>query len=198
MVGGENAQPAEQQNRRQKRQGQREPGNLPFAFRSGWRGLIWLVAHGNIVSFRFAIGKAGVVAAERVQLSVRADDVRAAAVNAVLVPRRRVHERLDEQPERVRFVQLELLEQLAQRFGFAAAFHQVFQLVADLGAEKSLHVFEVNEIADGPDLPADLEQIADGGAIRVAARQRREIVEPQLAGRLPDGGEDDVGGVEVG
>ena len=122
----------------------------------------------------------------------------AAAVNAVFVPRRGVHERLDEEPERVRFVHLELFEQFAQRLGFAAAFHQVFQLVADFGAEKSLHLLKSMKVADGTDLPADFEQIADGRAIRVAARQRREILEAQFAGRLPDGGENDVRRVETG
>ena len=85
--------------------------------------------------FRFAIGKAGVVAAEGIQFAIRADDVGAAAVNAVFVPGPGVHERLDEKPERVRFVQFKLLEQFAERFGFTAAFHQVFKFVTDFGAE---------------------------------------------------------------
>ena len=143
----------------------------------------------------FAIRKARVVAAEGIQLSIRADDVGAAAVNAVFVPRRGVHERFDEEPERVRFVELELLEQFAERLGVAAAFHQVFEFVADFGAEKSLDVFEVNEVADGTNLSADFEQVADGRAVRIAAGQRREILKAQLAGGLCDGGEDDVGGV---
>ena len=46
--------------------------------------------------------------------------MRAATVDAVLVPAPRIHERLDEQPERVGFVQLELLEQVAERFGDGA------------------------------------------------------------------------------
>lgn len=60
--------------------------------------------------------------------------MRAAAVNAVFVPRGGVHEWLDEQPERMRFVQLELFEQFAERLGFATAFHQVFELVTDFRA----------------------------------------------------------------
>jgi len=66
--------------------------------------------------FCFAVCKPGIVAAEGIQFSIRADDVGAAAVNAVFVPRAGVHERLDEQPERVRFVQFELFEQIAERF----------------------------------------------------------------------------------
>jgi hypothetical protein len=99
-----------------------------------------------IISFSFhrAICKAGVVTAERIQFTIGPDDVGAAAVNAVLVPGGGIHEGLDEEPEGVGFIQLELLEQFAERLGFATAFHQVFQFVTDFGSEKALHVFEIN------------------------------------------------------
>src|SRR6266705_656611 len=122
--------------------------------------------------------------------------MRAAAVYPVLVPSPRVHKRLDEQPERVRLVQFEPLEQIPERLGFAAAFHQIFQLVTDFCAEKSLHVLEVNEVTDRAHLPADLEQVADGSAIGVAAGQWSEILETQFTVRLLDDGKDDVGGVQ--
>jgi hypothetical protein len=148
--------------------------------------------------FPFAIRKTRVVAAEGIQFAIRADNVGAAAVNAVFVPRCSVHERLDEEPERVRFIQLELLEQFAERFRFTAALHQVFEFIADFGAEKSLDVFEIDEIADGTDLPAHFEQIADGRAIGITARQRREILEAQFARRLSNGGENDVRSIQTG
>ncbi len=67
-----------------------------------WK-LRWVVflIHKFPFSFRLAIGKSGVVAAERIQFSIRTDDVGAAAINAVVIPRGRIHERFDEQPERV-------------------------------------------------------------------------------------------------
>ena len=140
----------------------------------------------------------GVVAAEGVQLAVWADDVGAAAVDAVFIPSEGIHERFDEEPEGVGFVELELFEQVAEGFGFAAAFHEVFQFVADFGAEKSLHVFEVHEIADGTDLTAHFEQIADGRAIGITAWQWREIFEAQFPRRLANGGENDVRSVKAG
>ena len=99
----------------------------------------------------------GVVAAEGVQFAVGADDVGAAAVDAVFIPGRGIHERLDEQAESVRFVQLEFLEQFAQGLRFAAAFHKVFEFVANLSAQKSLHIFEIDEIAHGADFAANLQ-----------------------------------------
>src|SRR5580693_1168175 len=77
--------------------------------------------------FVVAVWKAGVIAAERVQF-----DMRAAAVNTIFIPCHRIHERLNDKSERVGLVQFELFEQLAQRFGFAAAFHQILQPVANL------------------------------------------------------------------
>src|SRR5580693_2175631 len=82
--------------------------------------------------FVVAVWKAGVIAAERVQFAIRANDMRAAAVNTIFIPCHRIHERLNEKSERVGLVQFELFEQLAQRFGFAAAFHQILQPVANL------------------------------------------------------------------
>src|ERR1035441_6150113 len=70
--------------------------------------------------FDFTVWEAGVITAEGIQLAVRADDMRAAAVNPVFIPCQRVHKRLDEKPERMRLVQFKLLEQFAQRLGFAA------------------------------------------------------------------------------
>lgn len=148
--------------------------------------------------FPFGIRETGVVAAEGIQFAIRADDMGATAVNAVFVPRCSVHERLDEEPERVRFVQLELLEQFAERFGFTAALHQVLEFIANFCAEKSLDVFEIDEIADGTDLPAHFEQIADGRAIGITARQWREIFEAQFFRRLSNGGENDVRSIEAG
>ena len=137
-----------------------------------------------------------VVSAKRIQLPIRPDDVRATAINTVFVPGPGVHEGLDEKAEGVRFVQLEFLQQLAERFGFAAAFHQVFEAVADFVAEEALHFPEVDEVAHRARGAADFEQVADGRAIRVAAGERGEILAAQLAFTLLDGIEDDVGSVE--
>src|SRR5205809_5730477 len=64
---------------------------------------------------KFAVSKPGVIPAKRIQFSVRTNHMRAAAVDAIFVPRKRVHERLDEQPKRMRFIQLESFQQLPQR-----------------------------------------------------------------------------------
>ena len=60
-----------------------------------------------------------------------------------------------------------------------------------------LHLREVDEVTDRMGAPIRLEQITNGGAIRVAARQRREILETQLTVRLFNRGQDDVGGVQA-
>jgi len=145
----------------------------------------------------FGVCKARIVPAKRIQFSIRPDDVRAAAINAIFVPRQRVHERFDEQPECMRLVQFKFLEQLTERFGFAAALHEVFEPVADLVLQKILHLREINEVAHRTHLPADFQEVTDGRAIRVPTRQRREIVEAQLPARLSNGSEDDVGGVQA-
>src|SRR2546430_4044728 len=139
----------------------------------------FLVAGSSVASFVGAvtIREAGIVPAKRVELAVGTDDMSTAAVNAVLVPRPGVHERLDEEPERVRFVHLKLFQQFAQRFGFTAAFHQVLQTISHFVAQKILHLREVDEIADGIGALVRLEEVTNGRAIRIAAWQRREILE---------------------
>src|SRR5258708_30858747 len=100
--------------------------------------------------------------------------MRAATVDAIFVPRHRVHEWLDKKPEGVRLIQFKLPQQFAQRLRLTAAFHKVLQFISYLGAQKLLYVFEVDEIADGTDLARDFEQVADRRAIRVAAAKRRK------------------------
>ena len=100
----------------------------------------------------------------------------------------RVHERLDEKPESLRLVQLALLEQIAERFGFAAARQPVFQFAAHFRAEHLRPARAVHAGAHRAHCSAGLEQGPDGGAIGIAARQRREILEAQPAVRLPHGG----------
>src|SRR5690349_3563334 len=85
---------------------------------------------------RVVIGEAGIIAAKRIQFSVGTNHVRAAAVDAVLVPRQRIHERLDEQPERMRFIKLKLFEQFSQRLRLATAPPQVIEVVAHFVAEE--------------------------------------------------------------
>src|SRR5205814_7419357 len=105
--------------------------------------------------------------------------MRAATIDPILIPRERVHERLDEEPKRMAFVQFELLEQFAQRLGFATAARQVLQVVTDLVAQKPLHRRKIDKIAHGTDLSVDFEQIPNGSAIRVTAGQRGKIFETQ-------------------
>jgi hypothetical protein len=143
-----------------------------------------------------SIGETGVVTAKGIELSIRPDDVGATAVDPVFVPRPRVHEGLDEKTKRIGFVQLEFAEQFAERLGIAAALHEVFEFVADLVAEESLHLREVDEVADGISAAIRLEQVTDRGAIRIAAGQRGEIFETQSIAGLRDGGENDVGGIQ--
>jgi predicted peroxiredoxin len=138
------------------------------------------------------------ISAKRIQLPIGSDDVGAAAVNAVLIPAPRIHERLDEQAEGVRFIQLELPEQRAERFAFATALRQVFEAVTDFVAEKALHFAKVDEVADqARTAVAGFQQIANRRAIRIAARQGCEVFVAEAAMRLFHRGEDDVGRVEI-
>ena len=137
-----------------------------------------------------------VISTKRIQLPIGPDDMCAAAVDAVFVPGRRVHERLDEKAKGVRLVHLEFLEQRAQRLVLATAFHQVFKPVAHLVAEETLHLSEVDELADRTRAAVQFQQIANRRAVRIATRQRCEILEAQPPATLRDGSEDDVGGVE--
>jgi len=142
--------------------------------------------------------------------------VGAAAVYAVFVPRPRVHKGLDEQAEgggaelgcgvrgfelrgsgTALHARLQLVQQFAEGFAFAAAAGEVFGGVADFVAEEILHLAEVHEVADGAGLPADFQKVADGRAVRIAAGERGEVVEAEAGGGLGDEGEDDVGGVEM-
>src|SRR5206468_7841802 len=107
------------------------------------------------------------------------------------------HERLDEQTKRVRFGHLELFQQCAQRLGFAAAFHQILQTITDLVVQEFLHLREVDEVTDRMDAPIRLEQVPNGSAVRVAARQWCEILEAQVTTRLFHRSEDDVGCVQA-
>ena len=88
----------------------------------------------------------GVVAAEGVQFAVGADDVGAAAVDAVFVPRPGVHEGFDEQAEGVGFVEFEFMKETSERFTLATALREVFEGVAHFVAEESLHGGEVDEL----------------------------------------------------
>ena len=47
--------------------------------------------------------------AEGIELSIGPNHMRAAAVDSVLVPRQRIHERLDENAERMALIELEAL-----------------------------------------------------------------------------------------
>ena len=87
--------------------------------------------------------------------------MRTTTIDAVLVPGQRVHERFDEQPKCMRFIQFKLFEQFSQRLRFATAAPQVLQIVTHLVAEERLHRGEVNEIAYRTNASADFEQITD-------------------------------------
>ena len=63
--------------------------------------------------------------------------------------------------------------------------------------QKILNSREVDEVTDRMGPPIRLEQVTNGGAIGVAARERREILEAQSAVRLFNCGQDDVGGVQA-
>ena len=90
------------------------------------------------------------------------------------------------------------MEEEAQWLALAAALGEVVEGVADFVAEEALHFREIDEVADGADAAGGFEEVADGGAVRVAARERGEVLEFDCAGGLGDAGEDDVGGVEGG
>src|SRR5437899_1092685 len=95
---------------------------------------------------RVVIGEAGIIAAKRIQFSVRTNHVRAAAVDAVLVPRQRVHEWLNEKPERMRFIQLKSFQQFSERLRFAAAPLQVLQVITHFITQERLHLGEIHKI----------------------------------------------------
>src|ERR1043166_1007430 len=105
---------------------------------------------------RARVGEAGIVTAEGVEVAIGTDDVRAAAVNAVVVPTPGVHEGLYQNSEGVGFVHFELAEQRAERLGFAATAHQIFEAVTNLVLEEALDFGEVNELADGMNLAVGL------------------------------------------
>src|SRR5437870_3286976 len=90
----------------------------------------------------------GIIAAKGIEFAVGPDHVRATAIDPVLVPGPGVHEWLDQEAEGMGFIQLELFQQLAERFGFAAAFHQVFESVAQLRPEKTLHLGKIDKVAN--------------------------------------------------
>ena len=120
----------------------------------------------------------------------------AAAVDAVLVPGPGVHEGLDEETEGVALLHLETVQDLAELGVLAAALDQVGKLVAHLVAQEALEAGEVDELGDAPDADRRAQQVADGRAVRIAAGQRREVLEAQPAGRLLHRAEDDVGGIQ--
>lgn len=142
-----------------------------------------------------AVGEVGVVAAEGVEFAVGADDVGAAAVDAVFVPVPGVHEGFDEEAEGVAFAEFELFEEVAEGGVVAAAFEEVFEAVVDLVLEEALDFGEVDEVGDGADAEGGLEEVADGGAVGVAAGEGGEVFEAETVVGLGDGAEDDVGGV---
>ena len=145
--------------------------------------------------FLFAIGEVGVVAAEGVEFAVGADDVGAAAVDAVFVPVPGVHEGFDEEAEGVAFAEFELFEDVAEGGVVAAAFDEVFEAVFDFVFEESLDFGEVDEFGDGADAEGSFQEVADGGAVGVAAGEGGEVGELEAVVGLVDGAEDDVGGV---
>ena len=104
----------------------------------------------------------------------------ATAVDAVLVPRQRVHERLHHQPEGVRRLQFHFLQEVAERLVLAAATRQILHGVMHLVVQEALQLREVEKIADAVSAPAVADEITDRRAVRIAARQRREILEAQL------------------
>ena len=72
--------------------------------------------------------------------------MRAAAVDAVLVPAPRVHQWLDEQAERILFLHLEAMQNFSQLGVLAAALDEIGEIVADLVTQESLHAGEVDEL----------------------------------------------------
>jgi hypothetical protein len=68
---------------------------------------------------------AEVIAAERVELAVGTDHVRAAAVDPILVPGAFIHERLYEESESIGFFDFEPFHQVPKSGIVAAAFPQV-------------------------------------------------------------------------
>ena len=74
---------------------------------------------------------------------------------------------------------------------------EVLEAVAHLVLEKALHFGEVDEVGNRAGAEGGLQEIADGGAVRIAAGEGCEVGELEALARLPDGIEDDVGGVEA-
>ena len=89
-----------------------------------------------------------IIPAKRIQCPILADHVRAAAVDAVLIPAPGVHERLDEQAESVLFLHFEAVQDFSQFGVLATALDEIGEFVADLVAEKSLKAGEVNELGN--------------------------------------------------
>jgi len=135
-------------------------------------------------------GSCGVVAAKGIEHAVGADDVSAAPIDSVLIPAPRVHEGFDEEAEGVAFIELELPEQFAERFALAAALQQVFEAVADLVAEETLHGGEVDEVADrarafGVQRAATFDgAAADGAEIGAGTTSERERGRPRSSRRF--------------
>lgn len=140
----------------------------------------------------FDIGEARVIPAKRIQCAVGTDDMRAAAIDPVLIPSPRIHEWFYEKPEGVGFVHFELLEQPAQWFGLAAALDEVLESITNFVTQEILDSGEINKIADGIGSAIGLEEVADRRAVRVSAGKRSEILESQPAGGLRNGGQDNV------
>src|SRR5678815_2223083 len=120
------------------------------------------------------LSEPGVVPAEGIEFTIRADNVRATTIDAILVPGPRIHERLNQETEGVRFVELELAQEFAKRLGIATAFHKVLQFVANFRAQESLEVAEINEITNGAHLTIDFEKVPDCRAVGIAAREWSE------------------------
>src|SRR5437868_5337104 len=145
---------------------------------------------------KFAVTERGIIPAERIQLSVRPNHVRAAAIDSVLIPGQGVHKRLDEQPKGMRLVEFELFQQLPQRLRFATAPPQVLQVVTHFIAQERLHRPKVEEITYRADASADFQQVSYGRAVGIAARQRSKILKAQLPVRLRHRCHNDVGCVQ--
>ena len=89
-------------------------------------------------------------------------------------------------------------QQVAERLVLATAAREVFDGVVDLVLEETLQPAEVDEVADRIRAPAVPDEITNRRAIRIAARQRREILEAQPPARLPHRREQNVCGVQSG
>jgi hypothetical protein len=139
----------------------------------------------------FAIRKARIVTAERIQFSIRSDDVRAAAVDPVFVPGPCIHERLDEDGT-CWFRRVQVSN--SSPSGSDSQPHFI-NLRGDneLCPEGNPAPCEVNKVADGMGATIRFEQVTNRGAIRITAGQQCEIFKPELAVRLFNRGQNDVG-----